>query len=335
MRPRSPGEVGLERDSSGDAEYQSGILGFISLASGDYRRDTMDAADLRVFEAVARLGGMNKAALELNTVQSNVTARIKALEDQLGVAIFDRTNRGATLTDAGRRLLPYALKVARLLEDARQAALDDGTPAGALVVGSLETTAALRLSPVPSAFAAAYPAVDLSLRTGTSSELVEHVLDGRVEGAFVCGPVHHPELAAEVFFREELVILTAPEVGDFEALAGRPNFKIVVLRSGCSYRLQLETILARRGIVNVRRLEFGTLEAIISCVSAGLGVTLLPKALIGTIWRDHRVRLHPLPPDEGRVETVFISRRDGLVTSSLTAFLDLARPRLARAAAAE
>jgi LysR family transcriptional regulator, cell division regulator len=70
-------------------------------------------------------------------------------------------------------------------------------------------------------------------------------------------------------------------------------------------------------------------------VSAGLGVTLLPKALIGPIWRDRRVRIHPLPPGEGRVETVFISRRDGLMTSSLGAFLDLARPVLARAAAAE
>lgn len=295
----------------------------------------MDAADLRVFEAVARLGGMNKAALELNTVQSNVTARIKVLEEQLGVTIFNRTNRGVTLTDAGRRLLPYALKVACLLDDARQAALDDGTPGGALVVGSLETTAALRLSPVLSAFATAYPAVDLSLRTGTSCELVEHVLEGRVEGAFVCGPVQHPDLDAEVFFREELVILTAPTVADFAALGDRPNFKIVVLRSGCSYRLQLENILARRGIVNVRHLEFGTLEAIISCVSAGLGVTLLPKALIGPVWRDHRVRLHPLPRDEGHVETVFIRRRDGFVTSALGAFLDQARPVLAQVAAAE
>jgi LysR family transcriptional regulator, cell division regulator len=85
----------------------------------------------------------------------------------------------------------------------------------------------------------------------------------------------------------------------------------------------------------VRHLEFGTLEAIISCVSAGLGVTLLPKALIGPVWRGHRVRLHPLPRDEGHVETVFIRRRDGFVTSALGAFLDLARPALTRVAAAE
>ena len=126
----------------------------------------MDAADLRVFEAVARLGGMNRAAAELHTVQSNVTARIRALEARLGTPLFHRHSRGVALTAAGRRLLPYAIRVQRLLEEARRAALDDGRPKGALTIGSLETTAALRLSPVLAAYAAAYPEVDLVLNTG-------------------------------------------------------------------------------------------------------------------------------------------------------------------------
>ncbi len=54
----------------------------------------MDASDLRVFEAVARLGGMNRAATELNTVQSNVTARIQALEAEIGITLFERHSRG-------------------------------------------------------------------------------------------------------------------------------------------------------------------------------------------------------------------------------------------------
>jgi len=66
----------------------------------------MDTADLKFFEAVARLGGMSRAAAELNTVQSNVTARIRVLEDELGTPLFHRHARGVTLTDAGRRLLP-------------------------------------------------------------------------------------------------------------------------------------------------------------------------------------------------------------------------------------
>jgi DNA-binding transcriptional LysR family regulator len=295
----------------------------------------MDAADLRVFQSVVSTGSMNKAALELHTVQSNVTARIKALEDEVGLALFERTNRGVTLTAAGQRLLPFAARAARLLDDARRAVADDGTPSGALVVGSLETTAALRLSPVLAEFAAAYPAVDLSLRTGTSCELIDQVLDRSLEGAFVCGPVNHPDLLVEPFAHEELVILTAPAVASFDALAAEPNLKIIVLKAGCSYRLQLEAMLARRGIVGVKQLEFGTLEAIISCVSAGLGVTLLPRALLGSVWKHGRVGMHALPDSEKWVETVFVRHHEAYVSSALRTFLDLARPDLARDVAAE
>jgi DNA-binding transcriptional LysR family regulator len=164
---------------------------------------------------------MNKAALELSTVQSNVTARVKSLEAEVGFALFERTSRGVTLTAAGRRLLPFAARAARLLEDAKRAVADQGTPTGALVVGSLETTAALRLSPILSEFAAKYPAVDLSLRTGTSRELVDQVLGRSLEGAYVCGPVNHPDLLAEPFAREELVILTAPAHRRFRDSGGK------------------------------------------------------------------------------------------------------------------
>jgi len=285
----------------------------------------MDAADLRVFEAVARLGSMSRAATELNTVQSNVTARIRQLEDELGAALFHRSSRGVVLTDAGRRLLPYAAEAGRVLADARRAVADNGSPSGPLVIGSLETTAALRLSPVLADYIARYPEVDLALRTGTTDEMVAEVLAHRLDGAFVCGPVEHPELVEETIFREELALLTAPGAGGLEALLAGQAAKIVVLRLGCSYRQRLEDILARRGIVGLRRLEFGTIEAIIACVAAGLGVTLLPRSLIGTVWRDGRVAVHPLPESEARVDTVFVRRRDGFTSTALAAFLDRAR----------
>jgi LysR family transcriptional regulator, cell division regulator len=295
----------------------------------------MDAADLKVFEAVARLGGMNRAASELNTVQSNVTTRVRQLEDELGTPLFQRHSRGVVLTDAGRRLLPYAQRIAQLLSEAKRATLDEGRPRGALAIGSLETTAALRLSPRLAAYAAAYPEVDIGLRTGTSAELIEDVLQHRVEGAMVCGPVEHPDLVEEVFYREELVVLSARDGRTLDDVLRRPDLKIIVLRIGCSYRQMLESILARRGVVGLRRLEFGTLEAIYGCVAAGLGVTLLPKSLIGTVWRDGRVAVHPLPPEDALVETVFIRRRDGYVSSALEAFLRMLRPAAVSSAAAE
>jgi DNA-binding transcriptional LysR family regulator len=296
----------------------------------------MDAADLRVFEAVARLGGMSRAAAELNTVQSNVTARIRQLEDELGTALFQRHSRGVTLTAAGRRLLPYAMRVGSLLADARRAAIDDGRPTGQLHVGSLETTAALRLSPVLSAYAAAWPEVDLVLTTGTTCELIDAVLEHRLEGAFVCGPVDHPELHEQIVFREQLVMVTAPSVRTLDQLCAQDRLKIVVLRAGCSYRQRLESLLAARGIVGVRLLEFGTLDSILACVGAGIGVTLLPKVVVEAAARDGRVVLHGLPAGEAEVDTVFIRRHDAFVSSALAAFLEHMRPAgQAHAAAAE
>ena len=196
----------------------------------------MDIADLKVFDAVARLGGMNRAAVELNTVQSNITARIKALEADIGCLLFERRPRGVALTSAGRRLLPYAARATRLIADARCAARDDGSPRGILTIGSLETTAALRLTPLLAGYAANYPNVDLVLRTGTTRELVAATLEQSVDGAFVCGPVGQPDLREEVVFREELSLLAAPGVSSLaDALGGGTGeVQAVVLRAGCS-----------------------------------------------------------------------------------------------------
>ncbi|ARJ68085.1 transcriptional regulator [Magnetospirillum sp. ME-1] len=295
----------------------------------------MDASDLRVFESVARLGGMSRAAAELNTVQSNVTARIRVLEEQLGTELFERHSRGVTLTAAGRRLMPYALQVISLLKDARRAVGDLGEPSGDLVIGSLETTLSMHLAPLLTTFVERWPRVDLSIRGGTTRESVEHVLERRLEGAFVCGPVSHPDLVEETVFREELVVLTAPSIGRLDWSAGLAGLRIVVLRLGCSYRQRLEDILARRGVVGLRLLEFGTLEAIFGCVAAGMGITLLPRRMVERVWRGRPVGIHTLPPDEALVDTVYVRRRDSFVSSAQSAFLDHVRHGLAQAQAAE
>lgn len=166
----------------------------------------------------------------------------------------------------------------------------------------------------------AHPGVDLVLRTGTTAEMVERVLSRELEGAFVCGPVAHPQLVSKPAFSEELALLSAPTETTLAAALRRPDLRLVILRAGCSYRQRLEELLARRGVVGLRRLEFGTLEAILGAVAAGLGVTLMPRALIGPTWRGGQVRAHRLPAAEARVQTVFVRRRDMLPSSALLAF---------------
>jgi LysR family transcriptional regulator, cell division regulator len=273
----------------------------------------MDAGDLRVFAAVARLGSMNRAAAELNTAQSNVTARIRLLEETLGTPLFHRHSRGVTLTVAGQRLLPYADRVGHLLAEARRAVVDDGTPKG------------LRLPPLLAAYAADFPEVELVLKTGTTCELVEAVVAHHLEGAFVCGPVNHPELTEEAVFSEELVLVTARSLRHPDELARKGELKTIVFRAGCSYRDRLDAVLAARGIVGVRRLDFGSVEGILGCVAAGIGVTLLPKAVVSAAWREGRVAVHELPLAESRVDTVFIRRTGAYSSSALATFLERAK----------
>ena len=291
----------------------------------------MDARDLRVFEAVARLGGMNRAATELNTVQSNVTARIQALEAEVGCTLFERHGRGVSLTQAGHRLLPYAGELSRLLVDAMRrcprrrcaARHTDDRVAGDNGCIAPDTAA--------DALCADNPAVDLVLRTGTTCELIGDVLEQRVDGAFVCGPVAHPgpRRAGDVSgrnwwcWRRPTSRRSMPRWHTGEV-------RLVVLRAGCSYRQMLETLLARRGIV-VQRLA--------GVRHAGGDLRLRQRrpwhhaaaARIG--WR--RVpggagQLHTLPPDDAMVDTVFVRRRDRFTSSALRAFLSvhaLTRPR--------
>ena len=210
----------------------------------------MELSDLLTFSTVARLGGITRAADELNTVQSNVTQRVKALEAEIGTALFERHSRGMTLTGAGRRLLPYAQRMAALSREALLAARDDGEPKGPLAIGSMETTAAVRLPALLAEFHRRFPQVRLSLRTSTTAELVAGVLNGTFDGAFVAGPIDHAELDATVAFREELVLVTARRWTSLAALrAGTPESgpTALVFRTGCTYRQRLEQIFSEFG----------------------------------------------------------------------------------------
>ncbi|MFK3797716.1 LysR family transcriptional regulator [Pseudomonas sp. NPDC088444] len=281
----------------------------------------MDVIDLKVVDAVARHGSMNKAAVELNTVQSNVSSRIRSLEDELGVSLFQRSAKGVQITPAGRRVLPYAAKLAKLLSDAAAAARDDGTPSGVLEIGTLETTLALRLPLLIARFAKTYPDVRPVVRTGTTSSLIQAVVDCQLEGAFVAGPVSHPELLAETVFHEELVLVTSRAIRSLDAVATIAHLKNIVFRVGCSYRQRLDALLASLGVQAPEPLDFGSIEAIIACVSAGVGVTLLPRGVVADAWQEGRVAVHEIPPAFAQVETVFIRRVDSHFSSALATFL--------------
>ena len=285
----------------------------------------MEVDTLKTFAAVARLGSITRAAEQLFTVQSNITAKVKHLEEELGVQLFHRHSRGVMLTEAGAQLLPFAERMDHLLAEAHQAATGSGEPSGQIRIGSMETTAALRLPPILTAYATQCPQVDIILQTGTSQELVEGVLRRRFDGAFVAAAIDHDDLVTDAIINEELVVVSAQSIRTLDELP-LLNTKIVVFRAGCSYRQRLESLLVKRGAHIPRRLELGTLDGIIGCVAAGLGITLLPRSVVEQPRFSGALQLHALDPDlQPWITTVFVRRRDAFVSTALSMFIACAK----------
>ncbi|BFH14280.1 hypothetical protein J6TS7_62860 [Paenibacillus dendritiformis] len=126
----------------------------------------MESGELKIFQAVAREGSITKAAQALNYVQSNVTTRIQQLEAELKTPLFRRSNRGMTLTPAGKNLLEYADRILSLLDEAEKSARYSEHPSGPLRIGSIETAAVTHLTPLLKTYCLQYPDVQLSLRLG-------------------------------------------------------------------------------------------------------------------------------------------------------------------------
>ena len=144
----------------------------------------MESQELRIFREVAKEGSITKAAQALGYVQSNVTARVRQLEEELNTKLFYR-QRGMVLTPAGEKLLGYAERVLHLLDEAQQALNDSAEPMGRLRLGAHHTASAMHLPNILAEYNHQYPKVELSLVTDLSEELVHKILHFQLDGAFV------------------------------------------------------------------------------------------------------------------------------------------------------
>jgi len=284
----------------------------------------MDIHDLTVFAAAARHGSVTRAAQSLSTVQSNVTTRIRLLESELKVQLFHRTHRGITLTVKGQQLLPYAQQMLSLMENARAAVSESDDVHGTLQIGSLQSTASARLPDVLKAYAARHAEVDIGVVTGTSGELIAKVLESRLDAAFVSGVEDHPDLDVVTSFVEELVVITPAPFRTLRAyLKGSHLPKLLVFKVGCHYRQRLERYLGEEGSTVLSPMEFGTIDGIIGCVAAGLGVSLLPRSVIDRSARRKEVSIHRLAKPHRYVETQFVTHRAQVPSMALTRLIDV------------
>ncbi|UVK84838.1 LysR family transcriptional regulator [Pseudomonas sichuanensis] len=266
----------------------------------------LDLDSLQIFKAVVDYGGITNAAAQLNRVQSNITTRVKNLEERLGVTLFHRQGGRLMPSDEGRLLYQFAEKLLRLSTEA-ETALKRGSLRGTLCIGTLESTAAARLPPLLSSYHERFPDVQIELVTGSTDSLIAKVRRGDIEAAFVSDPFTTAGLDSQEAFVEELALIVAknspvPSARDLQGST------IIAFASGCSYRRILEDWLHQCEVVPTRFLELASYHAIAACVAAGTGVAIMPQSVLKAVQVENLVRSLPLPPKVARVQTHLIWR---------------------------
>jgi DNA-binding transcriptional LysR family regulator len=271
----------------------------------------MDLADLHVFRTVVESGGVTAAAGRLHRVQSNVTARIKKLEDDLGTPLFLRVGKRLQITPAGRTLLDYAQRLLALAEEARDALQADAPPRGLLRLGTMESTAGVRLPGPLADYHRRYPQVRVELQTGSPRDMMARVLAGEADAALVAEPVGDARLATLAVFDEELVLVTAaghPPVRQPADLRGEAS--VLAFHPGCPHRERLERWFGQGGRAIARMVELASYHVMLGCVAAGMGVALMPRSVLAGYVGRRRLREHRLAAPFRQVKTLLVWRRD-------------------------
>ena len=270
---------------------------------------TIELDALQIFKAVVDFGGVTRAAAHLHRVPSNVTTRLKQLEEGLGTKLFHRHSRKLLLSSEGNLLLAFAEQLLRLSAEA-ELVLRSGKPRGKLRIGTLESTAAARLPPVLARYHRANPEVQIELVTGTTCALLEQVSRYAIEAAFVAERFESAGLEMMPVFRERLVVIAPKEITAIKKPGDIQGMTVIAFGVGCSYRRTLEEWLARSKITPERVLEFGSYHAIVACVAAGSGIALVPHSVVHALHAERDVSILPLPTQFTEATTFLVWPRE-------------------------
>jgi DNA-binding transcriptional LysR family regulator len=283
----------------------------------------MNTNDLKIFEAVASNGSFTKAAEAMFTVQSNVTARIKNLEEEFGADLFTRTSRKVALTSAGETLMQYSKRIDHLVQEAKKDIKKFNQVSGNLKIGCIETTMAFKVPDILSRFTENYPDVDLEFKSEMRSELIADVINYKLDAAFVSAPINSPELEQLHIKEEQLVILAPAQGPELKELLATQPLKIIVFDQGCVFRARLEAWLNAKGIIQYKSIVLNSLEGIINFVEAGLGISILPAELIEQYYSGRKLKTHTLNKELGTMSTVLIYRKNVPQSRALRAFVEM------------
>ncbi|RIX52159.1 LysR family transcriptional regulator [Paenibacillus nanensis] len=298
----------------------------------------MELRQLNTFCTVASTLNFSRAAEALNYVPSNVTMQIKALEDELGVRLFDRLGKQLVLTAAGKSFLFHVQSVLNKLDEARGAVHDSEHLSGTLTISANEVLCAYRLPAVFRLFRSRHPGVRLIFHSVANQHLKQALFEGTADVVFMLDErIRSSGLAVEPLVEETFRLFAAPD----HPLAARTALQLedfhgevfLTNAKGCTYRTMFDRGFEKEGIDSITYLEFQNAEAIKQCAMAGIGIAFLPEITVkAEVERGELVALPWHIPDL-RVYTQMLWHKDKWLSPIMLSFIEAAREVTVHAAA--
>ncbi len=288
----------------------------------------MEVRQLQIFRTLAEELNFTRTAERVNTVQSNVTAQIKALEEELGVPLFDRLGRRVTLTDAGRRFHPFAEQALQAMEQGQRAIRHGAEPSGPLRISAPESILTYRLPQVLRIFRRRFPNVEIAFRPNLDNTVATELETGKIDLVISMCDAPSDIALSSIRLRTERIFLVC-DAG--HQLAKRRTVEpadlvsqhLLLTEHGCGYRAKFDRALALQNVRPGHITEFSSVEAMKQCVHVGMGLAVLPAIVVAREIRLHQFKaLHwaGAPLD---IQTHVLWHKNKWISPAMAAFLEL------------
>ncbi|MBP3041050.1 LysR family transcriptional regulator [Bacillaceae bacterium Marseille-Q3522] len=291
----------------------------------------MEYKQLTTFQKAAELLNFTHTAEQLNFAQSSVTAHIKALEDELGVQLFDRLGKSLALTDAGRKLLFYANQILSLTAEAKKAVAVEKEPSGTLVIGATESLCTYRLPKILATFRQQYPKVHFHFSPGISDkDILQQLEKGNLDAAILMDADLVPDVfLVEKLKKEAILVVASPShpLTTKQSVSPEDLFResLLLTEKNCSYRRRFDHDFFRYGLSPEHIFEFAGVEAMKQCVIAGLGIAVLPEMTVKKEVEEGTIKVLPWQESQLYVHAHLVRHKDKWLSPALAAFMELTR----------
>lgn len=269
-----------------------------------------DTNRYEIFLKTVEFQNITKAAEVLNYTQSGVSHAISALEKETGFLLFTRSSNGVSLTENGKKLLPYIQTLVNTQRNYRQAVYEiNNVVKGTLKVGTFTSVSAQWLPGLIKEFLQLYPDVDFDLLSGKYSEIEEWVLQGKVDCGFLTAPVTE-NISFHILKREPMYVV----LPENHPLAERESLTLEAIRKEPFIMLKdyvdddIEQVIAQIPEPVSVRFRLHEDFAVISMVEEGFGITVMPELILKNFR--FRVAVRPFSPPQYRTIGIGSRRQD-------------------------